>query len=244
MNDRSPELHKRQFHCPRCGAYANQEWVSLVAISDIYAGRAFEDEQIFVQVDPDTVSQTDEAKWQACHCTSCEKYSVWRGEVLIFPKVDSLAEPPHEQMDAAAKVIYQESAAVLPISRRASAALARAAMEVQLKALGIGKPNDRLDERIADLSAKVSEPLWKALTALRDAGNKALHESQANGLVAILLDGSDSELARFLLSAINQIVDELIARPQRANEVYDLLPQGVREAAENKRASKLATASE
>lgn len=73
------------------------------------------------------------------------------------------------------------------------------------------------------------------LTVLRDTGNKALDRPEAEGLVAIFLDDSDAELAPFVLSSINQIVDELVTRPNRANDLYSLLPEGVRKMAERKR---------
>ncbi|KAM9866703.1 hypothetical protein ACIFOC_00468 [Leucobacter aridicollis] len=87
---------------------------------------------------------------------------------------------------------------------------------------------------IGGLSDKVSSSLWQSLTVLRDTGNKALHGGSSD-VVTILLDKSDADLAPFLLSAVNQIVDELVARPKLASELYGMLPEGVRQSAESKR---------
>lgn len=106
-------------------------------------------------------------------------------------------------------------------------------MEAELRK-HVGEPTDNLHTLIGKLGNKVSTPLWKSLTVLRDTGNRALHGG-GEGAVELLLDDSDADLAPFLLSAVNHLVDELVARPQRSDSLYEMLPEGVKESAQRVR---------
>lgn len=193
----------------------------------------FHDEVVFSEPSAGVI-RAGRAIWTASFCVSCSKSSVWRGDSLVFPRVVAGAEAPHDMMSEAARELYLEAAAVLSISPRAAAALARATLEVELKALEVGGPRSKLDERIAALSGRVNVNTWKALTVLRDTGNSALHSSDKEGVVGLILSGEDVGLVPFLLSMTNRLVEELVGVPAKIDEVYDLLPPGVRAAAEEK----------
>ncbi len=234
MTKRAPQLLAESFECPRCGAFAHQEWFNLEYKPDKASKYDW-----FSDDDDWGASTHHEHSWRASRCAACRDFSVWRGRSLAFPSTTLLTEPAHPKMDPKARELYEEAAGVLPVSRRAAAALARASLEAQLKALGVGTESDRLDARIAHLGDQVTTSLWQTLTVLRDVGNKALHEPDSSGLVAIVLDNSDAELAAFLLAAINEVVEELVAKPARAEELFQSLPEGVRATAELKRAKPL-----
>lgn len=232
MTGRSPKLNAESFNCPRCSAHAHQDWEFLLVEIDHNRPERFMDQPLPVMPSQTTIRKHE---WAASKCFSCKKSSVWRGSELVFPIAIATDITPHELMSHDAKEIFEEACAVLPVSRRAAAALARASMELELRHL-LSDTRSDLHSMIGELSTEVSTDLWQSLTVLRDTGNKSLHGGD-NGVVGILIDGSDEDLVEFLLSAVNRIVDEKVAKPQRASQLYNLLPQGVRDAAEQKKAS-------
>jgi hypothetical protein len=124
-------------------------------------------------------------------------------------------------MPAQVRSLYQEAAAVAAVSRRAGAALARATIELLLKKIDPAAPNNaRLDGRIQRIQRSVSTPLTQLLDVVRFTGNKMLHiEDQPAELVVLALDDEEGpQLVEHLLEATNDLVDELITRPRRANE--------------------------
>jgi K+-sensing histidine kinase KdpD len=176
--------------------------------------------------------------WSMAQCFVCGGKSTWRGATLIYPDI-SVAPLPHVDMPDEAKALYEEAAAVVGISRRAGAALARASLERLLKALDIeASKNDRLDDYIARVSEKVSTPLAELLTAIRHIGNKSLHvDDESDEIVALYLGDVEEGIVEMLFEAINNLVDELITRPKRTAELYARLPEGVRADAERKAAA-------
>lgn len=172
--------------------------------------------------------------WFASVCTACSQGSVWRGDQLIYPP-KSGAVPPHDAMPGTAKELYLEASAVLPHSRRAAAALARASLERLLRALPDADPRARLDGLIADLSSVVSPKLWQLLTVLRYVGNDSLHGDGSSELVSLYLEGDVAGIVEPIFGAINSIVEELIVQPTEAERLYKMIPEGVRRSAEQKR---------
>lgn len=173
-------------------------------------------------------------RWFTATCASCNGSSVWRGDKLVYPAGSGLPAP-HPDMDADARAIYLEASAVYPHSRRASAALARAALEKLLRSIPGAPQGARLDELIAAVEPSVGKPLWQVLTALRHLGNTALHgDSDPQSVVALYLDGEGATAAEPYFSAMNALVEELVTQPAKAQAIYDMLPGGVRESAERK----------
>lgn len=172
--------------------------------------------------------------WNVSTCTACSQSSVWRGEDLVHPR-DGFAPAPHPDMPAAALSLYTEASEVLPISRRAAAALARAALETLLRGLPDANPKARLVDLIGDLKGEVTGPLWQLLTGLRYVGNTTLHGSGADAdapLVALFLEGDAAEVVDPFFGAINTLVEELITQPRAIGSLYNLIPQSIRDAAE------------
>lgn len=225
--------------CPRCGVKAHQIWLwlflsdddvatSVELLSDEAAAeRTFDDENLYV------IS----SEWRAAHCQGCDRKTLWRDGVNVYPQTLT-APAPHPDMTADVRDIYEEARKVLPISRRAGAALARAALEKQVKLLDPDAPKDaRLDDLIARLSSMVSTGLSERLDIIRHVGNKALHGTGDDELVVLYLADSQGadEIAESLFDAINDLIDELITRPARTREVWEKLPNGVRNTIEKKR---------
>lgn len=124
-----------------------------------------------------------------------------------------------------------EAAQVLPHSRRAAAALARASLEAFLREADTEPGRKNLQVRIGELKAQINPALWKVLTALRVVGNDSLH-GDSDELIALYLHGEPAEVVEPFFSAINALVEELITQPRKADELYGLIPITKREAAE------------
>lgn len=169
-------------------------------------------------------------QWFATLCVSCNSPSVWRDGSLVFPRT-STAPRPHVDMPDDAKALYEEARAVLVDSRRAAAALARAALEAFLKSRDEQPSHRNLQVRVGELKDRISGSLWQVLTALRIVGNDALHGGE-DGLVYLYLSNEDADMAEAFFGALNQLVEELVTVPQRAAELYGMIPEAKREAAE------------
>lgn len=141
-------------------------------------------------------------------------------------------------MDPGVRRLYDEAGQVLPLSRRAGAALIRAALEKQVRLLDPDAPKgSRLDDHIARLADRVSTPLGELLDVIRHVGNAALHGNDDDDLVVMYLsenEGAD-EIAELLFDAINDLVDELVARPKKTAALWDKLPAGVKQTIERKK---------
>ncbi|WP_185040904.1 DUF4145 domain-containing protein [Curtobacterium sp. PhB172] len=217
--------------------------LSVYAGDEVVAGYLTVDDTqgVFTVVGTELMKSSDAAKhngvlleWHLSVCAACSQGSVWRGDELIYPS-RSRTPPPHEAMPEGAKQLYVEAAAVLPHSRRAAAALARAALERLLRALPESSPEARLDDLIAKLSSVVSPTLWKLLTVVRYVGNDSLHGDGSSELVGLYLEGDAAELVEPVFGAINSIVEEVIVQPAEAERLYSMIPEGVRLNAEKKR---------
>lgn len=172
--------------------------------------------------------------WFHSRCAACSRGAVWRGDELVYPQSSSTVQP-HPEMPEAAKELYLEAAAVLPHSKRAAAALARAALERLLRGLPNAQPKDRLADLVAALSTSVSPTLWQLLTLLRFIGNDSLHGDGSSELVTLYLDGDAAEIVEPVFGAINSIVEEVIVQPAEAARLYAMIPEGVRMSAERER---------
>ncbi|SEB83144.1 DUF4145 domain-containing protein [Microbacterium hydrocarbonoxydans] len=242
----SSERIEDSFSCAYCGVVAHQTKVSLKVLTDNsgnFEPIDLSDEQDAYQLtqwgmfagELDTTdawrAYSDESTWWGSICAACRRLTVWRQDERLHPRVTAGIKPPHPEMPDKARELYEEAAAVLPTSRRAAAALARASMEALLKELDGTPGRKNLQDRLGALHSKVSPELWKILTALRVVGNDALHGDD-DELVTLYLVEEDSGVVRALFAAINEVVHELVARPREWEELYALIPESKREAAE------------
>lgn len=179
------------------------------------------------------------AEWSAAVCLGCRTSSVWRMGKLIYPRPAASIQP-HAELSETARELFIEATDVLPLSPRAAAALARASMEAQLKHLLPNSTARDLQQRIGELQEHVRPHLWKLLTTLRVVGNDVLH-SNADGAVALDVTGADADVIVPLLGAINMLVEEVVTQPREAEALYEKIPKGKRDAAEQA-AAKFKTA--
>ncbi|WP_374754928.1 DUF4145 domain-containing protein [Pseudonocardia sp. N23] len=134
-------------------------------------------------------------------------------------------------MPKSARELYEEAAAVAVVSRRAGAAMARAALERLIKEIDVSAPpRANLESRIARLKDRVSTPLGQLLDVVRVSGNGALHQSEnTSDIVVLALDDRDGPaVLGVLLQTANDLVEELITRPQVAGNLWEKLPESIR----------------
>jgi len=233
-----PKIGLQAFNCVRCGVLTHHAWSDLrVRVLSPNGGPFFtkfwDGANSFRVTDEDIrelqLGQGDE--WSLSVCFNCGAGTVWRGTSIVWPGESSLPMP-HPDMPESARELYDEARAVFPHSRRASAALARAALERLLRDQEGADPNGRLIDLIGQLQGKVRSSLWKVLTVLRHLGNTTLHGSDPDGVVALYMEGDAAEVAEPYFTAMNMLVEELITQEGEADELYAMLPASVRDSAE------------
>lgn len=256
------------FDCPRCSLYGAQEWTGLFqgsTDSDSAWSEPFTSEspQTFTfdmfapTVDPwDAPSGLDGGQvmsgygstpvlswrvpeqWAASKCSGCTQSTVWHSDSIVYPVVN-LAPIPNRDMPTGPKELYLEAAAVMVVSRRAGAAMARATLERLLIELDPSSPKGaRLDDRIIRVLDKVSTSLGEALTIIRHVGNVALHGDPApDDALVLILDEENTEIIDVLFAAINDLVDELVTRPAVRARLLNAVPRTVRDAVDRKEAA-------
>jgi hypothetical protein len=236
----APAVGLDRFNCLRCASFSHHVWTGLkvhaAAGPGSYKYADFSDDANSFYVNQERFTSGFEghvSDWRASLCLSCSASTVWRNGQVVYPKSSSLPVA-HPDMPASAAELYEEARAVFPISRRASAALARAALERLLREDAGASPKDRLDDLIAPLKNRIGDPLWQLLTAIRYVGNTTLHGDDGQELVALFLEGSDADVAEPMLGAMNALVEELITQPAKAAALYAMIPDGVRKSAEDK----------
>lgn len=225
-----PAAGLASFSCPRCGALADQHRSEL-SMKNERGG------QVYVDDDPTTdpwPEGQDDGAWYATKCFSCKRHCLWIGDIMAYPAPllgsDMAIAKPSEDLPEDVLELYLEAAAVLPHSKRAAAALCRAALERLVKHLTTDLPeNAKLHGRLLALRDRVSSSTIKALTIVRHTGNTALHGQQDDDQSAVIyLDENDESIAGVFFTAINALVDELITKPREVDELFQTLPEGVR----------------
>ena len=151
---------------------------------------------------------------------------------MIYPPAGT-APVPHADMPPEAKELYEEAREVVGISRRAGAALARAALERLLKTLDPEAGKVVLAARIERMVPQVPEPLGQMLTVIRVAGNAALHvDDEPDDVMVLVLDPGEEEVVELIFEAINELVDEKVTRPKKVADLYSRVPESIRERVE------------
>lgn len=242
MTDAEDDSSTR-FACPRCGAFSHhvdrplllqavtREFATDLPFGDGAGRYRVEHSEIRLR----SGGAVGDDAWRVTLCSSCDLPTVWRGNVRMYPRSSSVP-PAHPDMPPRSRELYEEARLVLQDSRRAAAALVRAALETLLKELDPSDRRKNLQTRIADLHGRINSSLWKALTALRVVGNDSLH-GEEDELVAMYLTGDAAEIVEPFFVALNALVEELVTQPRKADEIYQLIPPEKREAAERTAAS-------
>ena len=227
-----PGPHKQSFTCPRCGVLAQQKWYPLlydpedrIALISKWAHamstrRDYSLDALLTEVSrlPLDLSPVIESnnRLYIAFCQHCHGFTLWLGDAMIYPQVGE-APPPHEEMPPRIRELYEEARGVLPASPRASAALLRVVLEGLLEEAGYkqGRLADRLQKAYED--GKLSASTYKVAETLRYAGNAAVHYEPWK--INPSQGEEDRKMVYHLFVFINDITEELIAKPRRDEEM-------------------------
>lgn len=241
-----PEYKKDSFVCPHCKAYTGHKFRDLY----LYEGEMFSGYDQFPPFELLTIEypapldgnaetqtgefavQAEDMNWHVSICYSCKKSSFWEGTKLVYPMPADVGFPePSAEMPEGVLELYKEASAVFSVSKRASAALMRAAAEKLVYELTKDNlpPEAKLDGRIKFLSRSVSQDVFKALTIIRTVGNKVLHSKDEEVLAVTIFLNEDAEgIPGILANSLNALVNEFIINRKLINEMYDRLPNSIR----------------
>ena len=191
----TPPMHgETAFNCPYCNAYALQSW------GDAYSRTG-------------SMSRVDGTYF--CHCSHCNKISIWLGPTMIYP--DS-SQAPLPNADIPPEIIndYEEARSIINRSPRGAAALLR--LCIQKLCAFLGQPGQNINDDIAALVQKGLNPrIQKSLDIVRVIGNEAVHPGTID-----LRDNPD--IAIHLCKLLNVIADAMITQPKEIDALYGTLP--------------------
>ena len=159
-------------------------------------------------------------------CPNCGQYTILASGAGVSVKDVNIAIRPLSTARQYPKYIpapiredYEEACAVLRLSPKSSAALARRCLQGMIRDYwGIVK--NRLIDEIAELKGKLQPDLWQAIDSLRDLGNIGAHmEKDVNLIVDI-----DPGEAEKLIKLIELLMKEwYINRQERSQLFNDIL---------------------
>lgn len=200
--------------CPYCRSISAHTWYYGLGCNNVKSGTTSNGQPILLP----------EFAIIRATCNSCGKDSIWKKErksqkeTLVIPKSTGSIDSPNPDMPDKIAKIYNEAALVLNDSPRASAALARLAIDELTAQLDTEGSN--LNDRIGKLVEKgLPIEIQQSLDIVRVIGNNAVHPGK--------IDVSDNtEMATALLELLNIIVDNRISQPKKIAEMYANLPAG------------------
>ena len=201
-----PEYGKDEFNCAHCKVFAHQSWGGSLSNNLLNSS---------LPSDFLTVSK----------CRHCYELSIWIEGSLVYP-AQITVEDPNDDMPDEVKKLYRESAQILPISPRAAAALLRLGLQILLGAVGGDGKNINNDIKKIVASGVESET-QKALDILRVFGNSGAHPGE------IKLD-EDPGLVHKMYGLMNYVTDRLITQKNQINELFEGLPEGIKNQIESR----------
>lgn len=160
-----PQFDKTAFNCPRCGAYANQEWYLVTAIDKVKA-----------EYHGTIVNKGSIDEFAFSKCVHCNRVSMWdkNKNSMVFPKINvrtfDLTEVPKDLAED-----YEEACLVIGDSPKASAALSRRCLQSILHQQGFADKSLFTEIQKAIDSEKLPSHISDSLDALRNIGNFAAH---------------------------------------------------------------------
>ena len=195
-----PGFRNSAFNCPRCGAYAQQNWFML---------------------------RRDDGPYTAAYmaiCSRCSKEALWYRERQVWPHITA-GPRPNEDLGEDIVGLYEEARSVASLSPRSAAALLRLSTEMLVRRLceegGIIYKD--LNGGIAELVKKgLPITIQEALDILRVTGNEAVHPGQID-----FEDNSGTVMSLF--DFLNLIAHDRITQPRSVADHYATLDKAKRE---------------
>ena len=143
---------------------------------------------------------------------------------MLYPDFGA-TPPPAEDMPEDVKKDYEEAAQIFAKSPRGAAALLR--LGLQKLCIHLGEEGKNINADIRSLIKKevLSGQVIKVADTLRIIGNNAVHPGQ-------IVDEDFDKVAGKMFDLINFIVKKAITEPKELDELYQLMPENARNAAE------------
>ncbi|WP_323115923.1 DUF4145 domain-containing protein [Klebsiella variicola] len=219
----APKFKGEAYHCPHCNAYSHMLWGELTS------NRA--------KGHPKVIS------YICATCSHCNKENIWRvtkaasdsarsflsrtqDGYMIYP--DAMNAPiPSDDMPDDIKKDYLEAASVYQKSPRGAVALLR--LGLQKLCVHLGGEGKNINADLAKLAEDevVSKKLIKSADIIRIVGNNAVHPGTIS-------DDDFDDVSFKLFALINMIVQQGITEPKEVDNMFGSLPEGPRQAAENR----------
>ena len=230
-----PKFRKEDFSCPHCHVVSQQRWFSSYRLSEIVFSIY---QHIYLNYRVNIVDYKQEAiahflraakaefsndinsfipsRCSIAICQSCDDFSIWVDEKLVYPRKLSI-DQPNDDLNDDIKSLYNEAASIFVDSPKGATALLRLALQKLL--LQVGKSGGNINNDIKELVAEgLSLKIQQALDLVRVVGNNAVHPGQIN------LD-DNSDIALKLFKILNIIADELITKEKEMDALYnDIIP--------------------
>ncbi|MGR3461486.1 MAG: DUF4145 domain-containing protein [Roseovarius sp.] len=259
-----PSFGEVRFSCPHCGALAHQYWSTLhakelgkdkVPIRYDYdkvmmarkeeADKPAEDRRKDWEILDEFIKSASGAVFRSrfrhdpftyliynleiSACDSCREISVWMDGRMIYPTSTPVGIASDDMPDRV-KSLFEEAGAVFSTSPRASAALLRLALQHLLIKLG-GHGKDMNADINSLIDTGLHPEIAKVMHSLRIIGNESVHP----GVISV---DDEPYIAEALFDLLNQIVDQLITRPRKRQELWERLPEQKREQVERRLANR------
>lgn len=166
---------------------------------------------------------------ETSRCDSCDEVSIWLQDRLVYPVSGPLGAASKDMPETVTE-LYDEASAVFSTSPKAAAALLRLALQHLM--IELGEKGKNIHEDINSLIDKgLDESVSKIMHALRIIGNESVHP----GTISV---DDDPEMAEGLFDILNQVVEEMITRPRKREELWNKLPQSKKAPVEKKIADR------
>lgn len=212
-----PDFSLRFFTCPHCHVMAQMEYQKIHFQQDVN-----------LSLSHNSIENSLEDVILA-RCENCGKKIIWIGDTFVYP--DTIAEEPCCNMPEDVLQLYQEAGAISKKSPRAACALLRLAIDRLCNDLD--EKDRNINENIKALVSKgLPVSVQQALDVVRVVGNRAVHPGQ------IYFDVDDINTANLLMHLLNVIVERMITEPKEINELYQHLPENIRQSISNRDKSK------
>lgn len=209
------------FHCPHCNVLSHMVWGALSS------------------------NKNGEQRWVnflCSTCTHCKQDAFWlvtdngnpmfpllvgsESGVMIYP--DTMIAPiPSDDMPDDIKEDYLEAASIYQKSPRGAVALLR--LGLQKLCVHLGGEGKNINADLAKLAEDelISKKLIRSADIIRIVGNNAVHPGTIS-------DDDFDDVSFKLFALINMIVQQGITEPKEVDNMFGSLPEGPRQAAENR----------
>ncbi len=213
-----PEFDKKAFNCPRCAAYANQEWYLAEAIDKTqaeYSGQSIRKGKI--------------EEFAFSRCFHCNGVSIWNKakHSMVHPKTNMRSFDLTEIPKALAED-YEEACLVISDSPKASAALSRRCLQSILRMQGFEDKSLYKEIQKAIDSGRLPSHIADSLNDLRNIGNFAAHPIKVTSSGEVLpVEPGEAE---WNLETIEFLFDFFYVQPAKTQKRKEALHEKLKQA--------------